>query len=63
MKLINTKIEESDSFEDTACTICYSYISNVILDPCHHKLCVSCSIKINKCHICRKYIEKREKLF
>ena len=45
------------------CSICYSFESTVIFLPCYHKSCISCSIKIDKCHICRQKIESRKYIY
>jgi hypothetical protein len=48
---------------NNCCNICYSYEATVIFLPCYHKSCISCSIKINKCHICRHQIESRKYIY
>ena len=55
--------KESKDNVNNCCNICYSYEATVIFLPCYHKSCISCSIKINKCHICRHQIESRKYIY
>ena len=63
-KLFNNKnIYSKDNTINNLCNICYSYESNIIFLPCYHKCCISCSIKISNCHICREKIEERKYIY
>lgn len=59
------KIKICDFFNEVAnenekkCDICYNYKPKVLFPNCFHFCCLSCSFKINNCHICRKYINNR----
>jgi hypothetical protein len=53
---INIPCNEDDL---DCCQICYSFKSTVIYGNCFHRSCISCSLKINKCHICRDMITNR----
>ena len=48
-----------DENDDTTCTICFSYKARVQFVPCNHNTCISCSLKIPECHICRSSIKYR----
>ena len=54
--LLNKNDMHCTSGDINMCTICCSNIQCVIFAPCSHKTCVSCAIKINKCHLCRSNI-------
>jgi hypothetical protein len=41
------------------CGICYMHKCKIIFIPCQHQTCVTCSCKVNKCHICRADITSR----
>ena len=56
MKYKNEPCKNNDA---NVCEICSENKSKVIFDPCGHKSCVSCSMKIKKCHLCRSAISKR----
>lgn len=57
--LIKYKNEPCDSNHPQACTICSENKANIIFNPCGHKCCVSCSLRITKCHFCRNGIQNR----
>lgn len=56
MKYKNDPCASNDS---SACGICSANKCKVIFDTCGHKCCVSCSMRINKCHLCRANINNR----
>lgn len=50
--------ENNEFKENFICSICYTNVKNVILNPCFHfNLCQECVLKIDKCPICRDDIE------
>jgi len=57
--LMKNKNEPCEADDVNVCAICSENKSNIIFDPCGHKSCVSCSMRIVKCHMCRIPIEKR----
>ena len=61
--LENKNIYVKDDTINNLCNICYSYESNIIFLPCYHKCCISCSIKISNCHICREKIQERKYIY
>ena len=64
MNLLNNENVHVDKDNvNNCCNICYSYEATVIFLPCYHKSCISCSIKIDKCHICRQPIELRKYIY
>ena len=48
-----------DSNDKNACTVCVSKHKKVLFVPCHHSCCASCSLRLNKCHICRQNITSK----
>jgi ankyrin repeat protein len=53
---INETCEENDPM---CCSICCTFKTKVVFNPCPHTSCVSCAFKLKKCHICRKQIMER----
>lgn len=45
--------------KDKACPSCYEFQDNVLLNPCAHRLCVACSIRVSSCPICKTNIRTR----
>lgn len=45
------------------CNICYGFKSSILFNNCFHKTCVSCSLKLEKCHICRTAVTKRHFIY
>lgn len=56
---INNIVALDDS-DQNICTICYSFISNVIFNPCMHICCTACAFKLKKCHQCRSNIDNKK---
>jgi len=56
MKHINERCDQTDP---RVCTICSTFKNKVIFSPCDHYCCVSCAMRLDKCHICRTYIEEK----
>jgi hypothetical protein len=55
-----TSIDVPTNLEDNElCTICYENKYRIIFSPCEHKSCITCSIKIHKCHQCREIIKDK----
>ena len=49
-------------YKEEECIICLSRALTVLFEPCGHLLtCESCHIKVDKCHVCRKFISRRWK--
>lgn len=48
--------------EALACTICFDNVKDTSFD-CGHTSCVKCALKIPLCHICRREITTRKKVF
>jgi len=44
------------------CTICYDRKWDTALIPCGHCLCSVCARRLTSCHLCRKNIERRQKM-
>ncbi len=44
------------------CNICETYSNKVVFTKCHHKVCISCAVKSNKCGTCRTVIKDDEKI-
>lgn len=56
--------ENHEQHNKNLCKICFTHTINVILSPCMHiTVCNFCSIKIENCPICRKFITKKEKVY
>lgn len=45
------------------CNVCMDNKRNTVIIPCGHTICDSCSLRINKCHVCQKYIVAKQKFF
>ena len=45
------------------CQICYENRVDTFLTPCGHTWCIKCIENTDKCYTCRKYIEKKKKIF
>lgn len=45
------------------CPVCMDKQKDIVLVPCGHTLCSSCSGRIKKCHICKSYIEYYQNMF
>lgn len=60
-----TGLEEKkdDTKEDRLCKVCYQQEANIVLLPCGHVFCVDCSIQLENCAVCRKDIERRQKIY
>ena len=61
-------VESSDSAESLSaskeCVVCLSSVKNMLLVPCHHiATCEPCAYKVNKCPLCRRRVQKREKVY
>ena len=48
---------------DNSCTICCEFKKRVIFSPCSHQICIACSVRSNKCPICRNIITKRNLIY
>ena len=67
---IQTGINRLNFFNDAKnlkeeCTICYDAMADRILDPCGHKICSGCWLKMQNydilnCHMCREFIQNYE---
>jgi len=44
------------------CTICYDRKWDTALIPCGHCLCSVCARRLTSCHLCRKDIERRQRM-
>jgi hypothetical protein len=44
---------------DQECSICYDKKISLVFNPCGHMACNICSLKIDKCHLCKEYINGR----
>jgi hypothetical protein len=60
MYVKNIKSGDNDPME---CNICYEYRASVLFYPCCHTCCVTCSMKLSKCHMCRGAIDDKKLLF
>ena len=50
--------------DKSLCAICFDKERDVIVKPCNHYcLCGSCSREVRECPMCKKRIQKREKVF
>jgi len=54
---------DEEATEVISCKICLVNTPKVIFTTCGHSACFSCSNKLNNCHICRKRISKKIKIF
>lgn len=45
------------------CSVCLSAPKNIVLIPCGHTCCSSCSDSLSSCMVCRAKIEKKQKIF
>jgi hypothetical protein len=54
MRYKNTPTTEDDP---ALCTLCYMHKQNVVYNPCGHKSCNACALRINECHECRTAVE------
>lgn len=50
-------------YYNMTCSICLNKISDIIFDTCGHYCCSGCSSQIHNCHICRKSINQKIKLY
>ncbi len=44
------------------CNICETYANKIVFTNCHHKVCISCAVRSNKCGTCRSVIKESDKL-
>ena len=54
--------EISEETQVVSCKVCLENLPKVVFS-CGHCSCISCANKLNKCHICRKTISKKTRLF
>lgn len=40
-------------FNGKVCSICNIYNSSIVLIPCRHSFCIECTLRMDKCAICR----------
>lgn len=66
-QILRRKLEEpwtfltpaiDDDEDRLVCKICYSHELNTAFVPCGHTMCNLCSLKFQKCPICREKVEK-----
>ena len=57
------EVDEEEKEEVISCEVCLVNTPKVIFTNCGHSARFSCSNKLNKCHICRKQISKKIKIF
>lgn len=57
--LFRNKDTICSSIDQEACGVCVANKQSVIFNPCAHKSCISCAIKIKKCHVCRAEITNK----
>ena len=62
---LKEKIDEIRKLkEEKVCKICIDEEISVVFLPCGHlACCLTCSVQLDKCPICRKRIEKQEKIY
>ena len=60
--LMNKEHELKSKYE---CNICMENSKNIVLIPCGHSLCETCSNNINNniCYICRTVIDFKQKIY
>ena len=54
--------EISEKTEVVSCKVCLEKLPKVVFS-CGHCSCISCANRLIKCHICRKTISKKTRLF
>jgi hypothetical protein len=45
------------------CGICIENDVNCAFNPCGHTVCSGCAVNINRCHVCRTYINAKIKIY
>ena len=61
-KQFSNKVDE-EATEVFSCKICLVNALKVVFTSCGHTACSSCADKFKDCHICRKTISKKIKIF
>lgn len=51
------------TYRETRCRVCLEKRANALFIDCGHVACGTCALKISKCHICRRTIMVRRKIF
>jgi len=65
-EIINEKFSDEVDEElkvPVTCKVCLANTPKVVFTSCGHSACFSCSNKLNKCHICRKQISRKARLY
>ena len=58
-KLLKIPDSPTDINDNELCSICYNNKYKIIFSPCSHKSCVTCAVKLYKCHQCRTIIKNK----
>jgi hypothetical protein len=54
--IIRGGVPDAEQGRHMDCQVCFSSLPNIMLEPCHHALCITCSYRITLCPFCRVLI-------
>ena len=60
----DVSVNEESRMKDCVCSVCLQNLKQVIFSPCNHMAtCGSCTIRLEKCPLCKVKINKSERVF